>query len=329
MQSPAVADFYPPETESEMALNSTDKAWITLEIQTALKRKGWGKLTGFIKDWSGAGAAAGILIFMLSQWGNYVEFRTQTNLRLTSIEGKLETINKQLASNTASLALLNPHASNTLPQAIKDNLSVQKNNGLGLRTVAALAMQAKELNLQADPKQIGAVGGQLTSSPELLKPKNNGDAWDALTGLLSYYTTLNAIPMGLSPVPFGAPRYDLGYTEGKTVQGELLYTGGMVPIDQAAIGEHIVNPERNADIKEAPQTIVFKAKSQDEAVHLDRHHLRNVVIINMTIYYDGGPVILDNVTFINCIFKLAQQEKCVSFGRSLFASNPITFKTTG
>jgi hypothetical protein len=247
----------------------------------------------------------------------------------SSITKALLPVNERLATMSATLELLKPHAKNTLPEIMKENLASQKNGNLGLKTVAALATQAREQNIAADPKQIATVGDQLTSSPELLKKKNNTDAWNALTGLLSYYTSLNALPMGLRPLPFGAPQYDFGGTNGVMELGQISYTGGLVPIDQAAVGEHIINPARNPDIKEAPQTVVFKANSQDEIAILDGHHLRNVVLINMTVYYGGGPVILENVSFVNCIFKLAQQDKCVSFGRSLFASNPITFHSTG
>jgi len=100
-----------------------------------------------------------------------------------------------------------------------------------------------------------------------------------------------------------------------------------VPISEAAIGEHIVNPAPTT-ASEGPKILIVKGRL-DQIVHLDLHHLRNVVYVNMTIVYDGGPVILENVSFVNCQFRLAQQQRCVSFGESLFASNPVNFKTSG
>jgi hypothetical protein len=308
--------------EDGMPLNETDKSWIREQIQLATKRQGWGKLTGFLKDWSGAGAAITILVFFFTQYTTYVEFRTRTSDRLDAIERALPWI-------SANLELLKPHAGNTLPQVMKDNLSAQKNKELGLKTVAALAIQARESNVEADPKQIATVGDQLTSSQTLFTQKNSADAWHALTGLLSYYSALHALPSELKPLPFAVPHYDFGGTNGREEKGTIMYTGGLVPLDQAAVAEHIVSPERNPYIKEAPQTIIYRADSQDEINILDGHHLKNIVLVNITVYYGGGPVILENVTFVNCIFTLAQQDKCVSFGRSLFASNPVTFHTTG
>lgn len=79
------------EIENDMPLNETDKAWMREQIRESRKRHGLGKLTGFVKDWSGAGAAIAILILALTQWTSYVEFRTQTNDRLDGIEKRLTT----------------------------------------------------------------------------------------------------------------------------------------------------------------------------------------------------------------------------------------------
>jgi hypothetical protein len=80
-----------------MPLNDADRAWIRQEIQAAHKRQGWGKLTGFIKDWSGASAAVGILIFLATQWSGYIEFRTGTNIRLQNIEDSIKLIRRELS----------------------------------------------------------------------------------------------------------------------------------------------------------------------------------------------------------------------------------------
>jgi hypothetical protein len=80
-----------------MPLNDADRAWIRQEIQAAHKRQGLGKLTGFIKDWSGAGAAVAILILAFAKWEAYVEFRTNTNTRLGIIEKTLAEIRGDLA----------------------------------------------------------------------------------------------------------------------------------------------------------------------------------------------------------------------------------------
>jgi len=53
-------------------------------------QEGWlGKLTGFVKDWSGFGGAVAIIIFFFVQWNGLTEFRVHINDRLDSIEKQL------------------------------------------------------------------------------------------------------------------------------------------------------------------------------------------------------------------------------------------------
>jgi hypothetical protein len=310
-------------TEASMPLNQTDKAWITLEIQNALRRKGWGRLTGFLKDWSGAGAAIAILVLFFTQWTAYVEFRTKTGDRLDAIE-------KVLPQISASLELLKPHASNTLPRIMKDAIQDKAARKIGLQTVAALATQAQEQKVAADPLQIADVGKTLTSMPALFKQQNNADAWSALTGLLNYSSFLKAASYfsGEQPQPltFAPIEYDIGGTAGKSFDVTLYSLGGMVPIAEAARAEHIVNPKPIA-ASMAPKIVVVKGKPE-QVISLDGHRLKNIVILNMTIEYRGGPAILENVSFVNCIFRLAQQPQCVDFGKSVFASTTTTFASS-
>ena len=71
---------------------------------------------------------------------------------------------------------------------MKGNLSPQKDRNLGLETIAALATQAKEQHVQADPRQIAQVGNTVLSTQELSTQKTNADAWDALINPLNYYS---------------------------------------------------------------------------------------------------------------------------------------------
>lgn len=80
------------DTESDMPLNDGDRAWIRQSIQDAHKRSGLGRLTGFIKDWSGTSAAVAILILAFTQWNTYTEFRVHTSDRLDAIDKTLLTL---------------------------------------------------------------------------------------------------------------------------------------------------------------------------------------------------------------------------------------------
>jgi len=314
--------IYFPPAESDMALNDQDRAWIREQIRTALHERGFGQK---LKEWVPITAIVAIVLFVATQWTTYVEFRTKTGDRLDVIE-------KTLSQISASLELLKPHAGSTLPQVMKNSL-LQDKGGLGLKTVAALASNAQEQKVAADPKQVAAVGNQLVSTTALFTGKTeNPEAWNTLAKLLSYYTALG-VPPQVAPTNYDFPpgQYDFGYPEGGgKYDGKIGSGGGLVPIAEAALAEHIVEPKRNPNINEAPRFVIFQADpSKPLILTIDYHHLRNIVLVGATVEYHGGPVILENVYFVNCQIRLAQQQRCISFSESLFASNPVNFKTAG
>lgn len=92
----------PFQLEDDMPLNATDKAWVQREIEASHKRAGFGKLTGFIKDWGGTGAAVGIIIFFLTQWSGYTEFKTSTGMKLEGVNVRLDKIDTSLLELRAS-----------------------------------------------------------------------------------------------------------------------------------------------------------------------------------------------------------------------------------
>jgi hypothetical protein len=75
-----------------MPLNDMDRAWIHQEIQTAFSKRG---IVGFLKDWGPLIGLGAIMLGLLGQWTNYVEFRTNTKDRLGQIETKLTQLGLQ------------------------------------------------------------------------------------------------------------------------------------------------------------------------------------------------------------------------------------------
>jgi hypothetical protein len=158
-------------TEDTMPLNDADRAWIREAIGSAHKRAGLGKLTGFIKDWGGAGAAVAILIFAFSRWEGYVEFRTSTNIRLDRIEKTLGTINDNLAEQS----LLN-HT--VLPLSdFKATLS----------DLNSAIIRAKQQNVKVSSAIINDLQGKLRESADA------PSFWPTAAEFISYRSQVNAI----------------------------------------------------------------------------------------------------------------------------------------
>lgn len=61
---------------------------------------------------------------------------------------------------------------------------------------------------------------------------------------------------------------------------------------------------------------------QNAQIQLDNAFLKNVIIKDSLIVYDGGPLILENVFFVNCTFVLRHQWHASAFAKAVFAANP-------
>jgi len=202
----AIADF---STEDTMPLNNTDKAWITLEIQNALQdalqRKGWGKLTGFIKDWSGTSAAVGILIFLATQWGGYIDFRAQTTSKLGNIEEKLAKIERDSAG-------LSENFGNLIKQNISDKAGLPQNEfDKKLAFIAGDLHSAARQGVSLDLVAVKTISKKLEKSP-----RETPGYWPTSGALVSVQSqigkSMDEISRALSlpdcPRPQGGPHFE-------------------------------------------------------------------------------------------------------------------------
>jgi hypothetical protein len=66
-------------------------------------------------------------------------------------------------------------------------------------------------------------------------------------------------------------------------------------------------------------------------LRLDGTRLENVIAVNLSIEYSGGPMILRNVYFVNCTFSSVKpSEGSRQFASTLLASAPsVTFNLGG
>jgi hypothetical protein len=67
----------------------------------------------------------------------------------------------------------------------------------------------------------------------------------------------------------------------------------------------------------------------DGAVVLDTAYFRHVTFKNVEIVYRGGPVVLEDVYFVNCRFIMLGEDNSRRFGSQVLASLQVTFKAPG
>jgi hypothetical protein len=96
-----------------------------------------------------------------------------------------------------------------------------------------------------------------------------------------------------------------------------------VPFAQAARYELLNSP--NESQQPGPEFIVIEAHNAE--ILLDGHRLRNVVIHDVQVRYDGGPLAMENVYFVNCKFVITKKPDAQSFVQNVISSVPVKFQS--
>jgi hypothetical protein len=96
-----------------------------------------------------------------------------------------------------------------------------------------------------------------------------------------------------------------------------------VPIAVSARGEKLGSP-RKQEAKTGPELLLGVGGD----LQIDNTYMRGIVLEGMTIHYSGGPLILENVTFVNCQFVIDNLDNGRALSSQLLASSSVNFKTS-
>jgi hypothetical protein len=171
------------------------------------------------------------------------------------------------------------------------------------QTILAIA---KSIDAKLKPDSLAGYGklvSALTNSPSL-----SPVAWHNLTQAVNYRTFLNADyapkPSDFTPAT-GNEDYknSISLFPDRPVDShipavEVGYAGGHVPQEQSARLESLTNPQPHGS-----GFRFFIIEGGNEAIVLDGMYMKNVIVRNARIIYNGAPVRLENVYFVNCTFR--------------------------
>jgi hypothetical protein len=169
---------------------------------------------------------------------------------------------------------------------------------------------------------------QIAGTKFLQASERNPEAWDAIAALLGYRTFLN---VNLSPAAhetFGrADSNSWQITAIIELQGKgpgtltATYPNRLVPASQAFVFQRR-GEERRLTNQGHPYV---RITGTGEAI-LDDIELRNVIFDGVKIGYDGGPISMENVYFVNCKFELKQTIPTRLFAQNVLEHVPTTFE---
>ncbi len=254
-----------------------------------------------------------------------LQIKTEVSDALKEPLGKIDKMETDIASINGTLKAWSPLM---VPQILKRSATLSDKELLDsltqLKNVAELATTEKVPSSTKDVTSIGKRLIQFTSD-------NSGIAalaWDTTTSFLQYRSALNGLtpPDALASAKPLEPNYHTLYSWGLAPGYErpkVASSGLTVPANQAAAAG-LIGEDFNKGRPNGPAFLVVTGGG----VTLDKMHLRNVIFVNVHVVYSGGPVQLQNVSFLNCTFQVAPVTNGRQFAEAVLAGPSTVFSAS-
>lgn len=310
----------------DMALRNEIKTEIAREIEeqlaAALRQTGFGKLLSWIRNRIGAAAAITVILFVLGLTVKFgfaafyrgqkdarfqqetADFESDTNQKLTKIENHLSNLENAILALRTTQAASNPTSKASIVEAKKALSEARKNS---VHLPATVVEQSGTRFVDAASKEPAA--------------------WDAALRFLDYRSFLNAASAP-SPPSHRPAEWEAYYEfrAGEPLPGHPSMTiTGLVPRDQAAITEPLGRSLLPPSTTVAPHFLIL----ENASVWIDGTRFKNVIFRDSRIRYDGGPVEMENVYFVNCTFEFKHAPNSIRLSKTVLASSATTFKSVG
>jgi len=162
---------------------------------------------------------------------------------------------------------------------------------------------------------IAAAGKNLVQKVSSTDP----DRWAAANRILSYLSFLNANfspPLVEESGPHG---FEAHYQLPTSWDGRLAWTGHSTKPELPQL-HPLGFPDVNNELPNGPAYLLLG----DGTLNLDGLVLKRVIVANSEVVYNGGPLQLEGVYFVNCTFRVAQQERGVMFAVALLSQDART-----
>jgi hypothetical protein len=257
---------------------------------------------------------------------------SQMRSDISVLQSSFGTTRDDIASLKNDIKSANERIDKTLSDALNAVVSGRKKNSQGnkiaLQRGETVLSIAKSVNAKLAPSALNNYGqlvSKLSESPSL-----STIAWQSLTNAVAYRSFLNAdyIPKlsDLTPVQGGDEyRSALNLRPDETVVPRgpsmiVYFAGGRVAPQKSA----------RLEILAAPQSVssnfgLFVVEGGVDFLVLDGMYMKNVIVRNAKIIYEGGPVKLENVYFVNCTFTLAKSQPVRELSNVILRAASVDF----
>ncbi len=266
---------------------------------------------------------AGWVFFYSTDYiGLLVDKKIDTKLQaaIEKSDGKLQTITDKLDTLGQRVTKIEGKLEGFKIQ----NLAMQPNKAVNAKRASDILNTAKKEGTRLDPESITIAGKEFIAAGV---SSSEPGVWNAALAFLDYRSFLNVALA--PPTDKFAPRdkellgwkFELDYTHFKVGDTGKITTGGKVPAEKAAVLE-LIGSHYNVG-----ETIGFEfllIADLSAGFKLDGMKLKNIIFKDTKIIYEGGPVEMENVYFVNCTFEVSKKPNGKNFASTVLASAPAT-----
>ena len=238
-------------------------------------------------------------------------FRVRTDDRLQSIGDRLEAVEKSVKSIDADILQLRLKALVSGPADSQGQAEAKK----------VLATARKEsISL---PQAVVEQGGQKFIGAS----KEDSNAWGVALDFIAYRSSLNTRNPEIATEDYGSTFST--YYHQNTVRGRDPVKWSWAPPLTTDYSKQakwdMIGYEDKRNTVTQPSWIIGAGGAES----LDGQQLRRAILINVEVHFSGGPVILEDVTFINCTFVFDNVAKSRELGERLLADSLVSFRSAG
>jgi hypothetical protein len=226
------------------------------------------------------------------------------NGRLSAIERDVSNISKGIDELRLTKASENP----TDPQSVQE--------------VKRILAEAKAAKIRMSPEVVTTTAAKFIDAAQI-----HPGTWEAALAFVNYKSFLNRSPIPEDQWAGIRDSFTSRYSRSIPLPGHgkrpEITPVGEAPKDREAIIQVIDAPFVSND-KNGNRLVVL----HDGDVLLDGTELRHVIVINAHVVYKGGPLIMQDVYFVNCTFDLPQQANTQNLATAILERIPVDFKAS-
>ena len=239
---------------------------------------------------------------------------------VSSLETSLGTTNRRIDD------LLTKALDRAFPQATASREKIRSSLG-PMRGVLQLA---KDANVKLNPQLLRNYGQQvLTISGD---PNTSGDVWGVLGSLLNYRSFLNVEDSPAAHEDF-EPSMRSGWNMTAhfyvAVKGPgsitLTYPNRLVRASDSCVYQPL---KSTWTATSEGHPFVRVTANGNPILTLDGFHLKNVIFDGVKVEYDGGPLMMEDVYFVNCRFDVKPTGPSRQFTLAILRNVPASFSAS-